>query len=113
MLRCDICEDRFETKSDLASHVSSIHNESKPKCTICNQIFLQENHFAKHMRDVHDQKKPFGCNFCDAMYERKNYLKVHIQTVHEGKKGCWAKKPKCHMCDIVFDSRLSILDWLL
>ena len=54
-------------------------------CEICNSHFKRKSDLAWHISSVHEGKKLFRCEMCQKNFTRKNTLTQHKATVHEGK----------------------------
>ena len=101
--QCNICESRFSQKSNLNTHVRSVHEKiSSFKCIICETSFTAKASLNSHLRSVHDQQKPFKCNTCDSSFARKDNLKTHIQSVHE------KNTIRCNICGSNFTLKHSL-----
>ena len=96
-VKCEFCEDKILSHSDLENHMLSIHDGKKPECTICNITFLKQISLVGHMKSVHNTKLTYSCHICNAKISDKDYVKKHIETVHEGKKPF-----KCDVCVCTF-----------
>ena len=121
--KCSICEQCFETGSDLEKHIESVHDGENPykylefngspskwndlnakvglieeeinpfQCTTCGKSLFAKTNLLKHIATEH----PFKCSKCDQLLDKKSLLKRHINTVHEDKK-----KYFCNICDLKF-----------
>ena len=81
-----ICETSFNVKSNLNSHIRSVHDEKKPfKCNICDSSFARKDNLKTHIQSVHE-KNTFQCNICGSNFTLRHRLNKHIQAVHDGKK---------------------------
>ena len=74
---CDICDVRFALNSDLKKHITSIHEQNKPKCSICDAIFSSKANLKAHISSVHEKNKLFKCELCDTNFTLKASLNRH------------------------------------
>jgi uncharacterized C2H2 Zn-finger protein len=120
LIRCAICNLGFPFKTDLKTHIESVHVANKQnKCSACDSSFSSKQSLIVHISSVHDgtpfitkidesskshisskyrNNKPFKCPNCESRYTEKRNLKSHIATVHEGKEN------KCSICDKSFSN---------
>ena len=63
---CDICKTYFSSKSDLVSHIESVHNE--------NESYEKPS--------VHEGKKTIKCPVCEEKFSTINQMKSHIGSSH-------------------------------
>ncbi|XP_075731840.1 uncharacterized protein LOC119181662 isoform X20 [Rhipicephalus microplus] len=88
---CQICEQLFARKPDLAAHLR-MHASDKPyKCGTCTKSFKRKAHFWAHTR-THTQEKPYHCHLCAKSFTQQCNLQAHIRT-HTGEKPY-----HCHIC---------------
>ena len=52
------------------------------ECTMCNVKFKSKNQWASHISAVHEEIKPFKCETCAKSYAEKKALKNHITIQH-------------------------------
>ena len=87
---CKVCEDNFESKVEVQSHFTCVHENVK------NNINTNKKKSTKITSDMQPQNKTlpeaitptptlFKCNLCDYRANQKAHLKVHILQVHIGK----------------------------
>ena len=63
---CDICKTYFLSKSELASHIESVHNE--------NESYGKPS--------VHEGKKTIKCPVCEEKFSSIDEMKNHIGSAH-------------------------------
>lgn len=81
---CNICEQKFNTKTILNSHKKIDHNINKKdndnfKCDLCIQSFLTKRSYISHIRKKHTKYK---CEECHCQYNQKRNLLVHYRQKH-------------------------------
>ena len=56
-------------------------------CDQCDQTFNRRSNLARHISVVHDKdktsKKSFMCTFCEKEFARKDALSQHIKSKHK------------------------------
>ena len=63
---CIVCENVFDSKSDLKLHFSSVHDGIKSfKCPKCDATYKSRQGLSDHKILVHEQRKPIQCEKCD------------------------------------------------
>ena len=121
--KCSICEQCFETASDLEKHIENVHDgKNRNKCQVFDNSVSKENDSKAQVSSIHDEKEPFECTTCgknlfaktnllrhitdehplkcskcDQLLDKKILLKRHMITVHDEKK-----KYFCNICDLKF-----------
>ena len=90
--KCDKCEARFTTKSNLKAHKASKHGRIKYTCSECNRTFIEKSSMTKHKQSKHEGKR-FFCDQCDHKATTQGNLTTHKQSKHEGKRF------DCDQCD--------------
>ncbi|XP_052859859.1 transcription factor grauzone-like [Anopheles cruzii] len=81
MVRCDICNKSFSTRSYLQVHNSRMHGraEDRPyKCTQCHQSYALECHLKAHMV-THVR---VNCEICGKLLASSLSLRVHMVNIH-------------------------------
>ena len=98
--KCNSCEKAFRYKSNIYSHMKTVHEMQKNHKCECGREFTNSNNLKNHKKLVHEkQSKIYKCNSCETSFKLKNYLKEHIKNVHEK-----VKNFKCDICDKSFVS---------
>uniref|UniRef100_A0A182NM81 C2H2-type domain-containing protein n=1 Tax=Anopheles dirus TaxID=7168 RepID=A0A182NM81_9DIPT len=92
MIRCELCDKQFNSKSYLQLHTAKIHGavqKSRPYgCDICKQTFHSEKQLNAH-RPNHETTE---CEQCGKRVQVR-YIKKHVTDIHEGAR-------KLYMCDL-------------
>ena len=86
-VQCPICENFFSNKSNLKTHISSIHNKILPfkgPYPNCEKKYSSNIRLNVHIR-THTGIKPFKCNICNKSFNENGNLKAHMSR-HEIKK---------------------------
>ena len=92
---CHICEKTFSKKSNLNTHIRTVHEEIKVfECARCGRRFPALGDMERHVSSVHDKIKPFKCPTCESRFARKDEMQNHCITVHEK-----IKRFRCEICD--------------
>ncbi|OWK08261.1 hypothetical protein Celaphus_00011269, partial [Cervus elaphus hippelaphus] len=110
---CDICHQRYSTKSNLTVHRKKHSNETEfhkkehkfhPenaqefisikktkseswKCDICKKSFTRRPHLEEHMI-LHSQDKPFKCTYCEEHFKSRFARLKHQEKFHLGPFPC-------------------------
>ncbi|KAL3885417.1 hypothetical protein ACJMK2_025480 [Sinanodonta woodiana] len=98
---CVLCNDVFEHKLSLKSHMKT-HTGLKPyKCEYCKMMFQNAAHLVRHVRK-HTGEKPFKCEICDSSFAVKGNLDRH-RKMHTGEKPY-----QCEICKQNFTTKRNL-----
>ncbi|XP_062991136.1 zinc finger and BTB domain-containing protein 41 [Elgaria multicarinata webbii] len=117
---CDICHQRYSTKSNLTVHRKNHNNEiefhkKEHKCPYCNKLHATKKTLIKHVKRFHPEnvqeflsikkKKSEGwkCDICNKSFTRRPHLEEHM-ILHTQDKPF-----KCTYCEEHFKSRFARL----
>ena len=83
---CTQCDHRCTQKSNLTSHIKSVHDRSKLpqfKCTKCAKVCTQERHLVTHMKTHTEATAVFTCQKCTTFRSQyQSALKQHVKEQH-------------------------------
>lgn len=82
--KCDECDIKFNSMSQLKIHLKQHRGETTYKCEICDQLFLHEYLLKRH-KVVHTDKKPYKCKICNAEFGWTSSIRQHIFKAHKDK----------------------------
>ena len=99
--KCKICNEVFESFSDLKDH-TKIHRHENHKCEICSKLFSKKSNLQHHIRSVHEGVKNHLCEFCDKAFSQASDLKKHMRNKHSDATIHEDKKYKCDQCNRSF-----------
>lgn len=86
LFNCDQCEERFDLKTELKSHVVLKHATAPLfDCDECEKSFISKQHLNFHKKT---HEKPFKCDECGHQFTQKPRLKTHKKNFHEGQFPC-------------------------
>ena len=79
---CKFCSEGFGTKEDLKEHTNALHrDEIILRCDTCNQEFETNLRLIKHQIAEHNLK-PYACNHCEQAFTTNQCLMKHIRRKH-------------------------------
>lgn len=81
---CEICGDQFFGAYDLKLHMVKHNGEKKYICSKCGKKFSKKSNLNTHMSTIHQHvgTKSFVCNICYKAFAYHSNLKVHIRNLH-------------------------------
>uniref|UniRef100_A0A8C6TFB3 C2H2-type domain-containing protein n=1 Tax=Neogobius melanostomus TaxID=47308 RepID=A0A8C6TFB3_9GOBI len=97
MFSCNICQEQFNTRSELNTHRASHTGDSPVTCNMCDKVFVSKNTLAIHMR-IHTGVKPYVCLLCGKRFTQNGGLRIHLRT-HSGEKPF-----TCEVCQTSFNN---------
>ena len=101
---CDVCQKSFLQKSNLTSHVQSVHLRiKKHACYQCEMRFTYKSKLTRHENSAHFGMKNHACDQCDMIFATKHHLSGHVNGVHLG-----MKPHACHLCEMRFTQKGSL-----
>ena len=130
---CEKCGIECETMSELREHKKRHDAKNKMKCNICDQEFNSKSQLRNHMREAHEilredwnkiqsenstvedgmdqsQEIPnIQCNFCESKFTNKNNMWQHRKEKHQSHKPC-RNFPNCEYAGRCVYSHITIPD---
>uniref|UniRef100_A0A8D0HFN9 Zinc finger and BTB domain-containing protein 41 n=1 Tax=Sphenodon punctatus TaxID=8508 RepID=A0A8D0HFN9_SPHPU len=117
---CDICQQRYSTKSNLTVHRKKHNKETEfpkreHKCPYCNKLHASRKTLAKHVKRFHPENvqeflsikktksEGLKCDICKKSFTRRPHLEEHM-ILHSQDKPF-----KCTYCEEHFKSRFARL----
>ena len=98
VLKCDQCQDTYNTKKELARHVLKVHYQKTYNCDTCVKEFTREDNLTRHRKAVHDpESKKICCPDCGKNFSRQDEFIRH-KSVHEASSNEFA----CDNCNTMF-----------
>lgn len=80
--KCDKCDEKFASESELRNHKSTQHPAAVAtsfKCDKCNREFTSAKSLRAHKNEVHDSKV---CKYCSNTFDDQTALTAHVQAKH-------------------------------
>lgn len=96
-LYCNVCRERFNSRSELNVHRASHTGDSPVTCPMCGKLFVSKNTLGIHMR-IHTGEKPYVCLLCGKRFTQNGGLRIHLRT-HSGEKPY-----SCAVCQTSFNN---------
>ena len=83
ILPCPHCDYKTTRKSNLKTHIRSIHEGHKFPCTYCEYRATTNGSLLTHIKSVHKGVK-YPCPDCEYMATWTGDLQKHVNSVHKG-----------------------------
>ena len=79
---CDYCQRSFSKKTDLTTHLLTVHKIGKPRvpCEYCDKTFPEKHNLAQHKNKAHKMGKSFNCDICDKEFYSKQNYNNHLKS---------------------------------
>eukprot|EP00092_Neocalanus_flemingeri_P011451 GFUD01012340.1.p1 GENE.GFUD01012340.1~~GFUD01012340.1.p1 ORF type:complete len:470 (-),score=74.46 GFUD01012340.1:76-1485(-) len=106
-LKCDHCEQRFNDKLGMKTHVQAKHMpERSYPCDICHKKYKTIRFLYHHRRQIHElgDNRVAKCDTCGFVSKGLANLKKHIKTVHDTE----STKHQCAFCPSMFKSKFNL-----
>lgn len=82
--KCQFCDARFKSKSDLRKHIDIHSSETPFKCALCSFECRCCHTLNRHTKIVHENSKQiYECHICDRKFTRGNNLSRHLTKTHK------------------------------
>ncbi|CAH2062236.1 unnamed protein product, partial [Iphiclides podalirius] len=82
-IKCDMCDKKFNLKSNLMLHMRSVHLKERPyECTVCNMGFFIKRHMLGHYLATHTNERRFKCDLCGKAYATQSSRRKHMKKNH-------------------------------
>ena len=92
IIECVECGITFKRRSNLNSHIRTIHNQQYPHiCSICGKGVNCKQILRGHMADKHGFEKDYKCQFCNQEFAYKQPYMMHLQKQHSFIMPCNSK----------------------
>ena len=87
MVRCNLCDKTYASKSILNSHIKRVHVSLKGnvdhECKTCGKRFRKKQSLTSHYKKIHLKlDNEFECEYCQKHFLSKKGLKYHVKQMH-------------------------------
>ena len=104
-LKCRKCDQRFNDKLGLRTHVEAKHDKLKIfKCDLCHKTFSAARFLYQHRREIHELERKAECDICGFISKGTLNLKKHLKSKHTED----TKKYQCNACDKSFKTNYNL-----
>ena len=76
ILRCDFCDESFQTVAQKCLHIYEYHTMKNFKCHICDIQFKHE-HVLQYHKQVMSHNFTIKCDNCDKVFKKQELLEFH------------------------------------
>ncbi|GBN94721.1 Zinc finger and SCAN domain-containing protein 5B [Araneus ventricosus] len=76
---CDVCDKKYDFKSQFDNHYRRHTGEKPFVCDVCKKEFSHKGNLDTHYR-IHTGEKPFVCHVCKKGFAHKGNLDQHYRT---------------------------------
>ena len=98
-LKCEQCDFTANRKSEIRTHVQTVHEGIKAKCSSCSFTNITISTIYSHRQRFHTEK---SCNVCHEKFQGKINLIEHKLRQHQG------KVIDCNKCDYKSTNKLKL-----
>ncbi|XP_059056422.1 zinc finger protein 91-like isoform X13 [Achroia grisella] len=82
-IKCDMCEKKFNLKSNLMLHMRGVHLKERPyECSVCSMGFFIKRHMLGHYMATHTNERKYKCDVCGKAYATQNSKGKHMKKNH-------------------------------
>lgn len=82
-IKCDMCEKKFNLKSNLMLHMRGVHLKERPyECSVCSMGFFIKRHMLGHYMATHTNERKYKCDICGKAYATQNSKGKHMKKNH-------------------------------
>ncbi|XP_049883283.1 zinc finger protein 93-like isoform X1 [Pectinophora gossypiella] len=78
---CDVCENKYFSKSELNKHMLSHTGVREYQCAVCLKSYVRKATLREHMR-IHENDRRFKCEACGQAFIQKCSWKSHMKSRH-------------------------------